>query len=397
MLQSDDKREKSGKSCVCKEIQVALNSLPHTDVVRSPSSPSFADSVLESLRRVFPALKAHCLQLKASSTCLSSSSSTTKPKAQRSQSVMQAQTFSEDEVMAAVFPLLSSGLVRLREESMPTKELNCHSSFSSSDQRTLKGIWAQARREWENSLSDEIHSIAAESRRPFSLLRGEGEKNNYLTTPHYRQTSSALNDTKTNAHTSSSNSDDDDDDDVVIASEKEEVEAVRFLYDSDDLCAAIVAVMDKNSSPSSRPVIPPIAELFSTFKPLLFNNRSSSSKGSNSGKGISPRSRQEEDEAVLRFGSCLDVRKHLQRGGTPISSSLRGKLWWKALCLCSANEGNYDGEGRAVYSCPELRGAYEVLVKEAHRIDLLADEMVVNDVRATAEEPDYFVFEVSQL
>jgi hypothetical protein len=162
--------------------------------------------------------------------------------------------------------------------------------------------------------------------------------------------------------------------------------AAKFLYDSNDLYDAahsLVFKTDKELTPAGfTPFLklPSIQELCQMFSGLgnSFSHLGLDENSSEQGAKVNS-FRYELGERVIQLGTVTDVREHLKRGASP---ALRGRLWRRALCLCAT-------------VCGADRSRYAEVCRELHRLDLASDEMVLHDVMATAEDPSYFVFEVS--
>lgn len=160
---------------------------------------------------------------------------------------------------------------------------------------------------------------------------------------------------------------------------------IKFLYDSDDLYAVISTVLNKScdmqplTAPKPVLLVPSIGELIQRFHEMSCCNHH---LGFDDTIGeVAARfnaSRQEAGEQVLTYGTPNEVREYLKRGSAP---SLRARLWRRSLCLCAE-------------VCATDMARFTLLLSECNRVDLVIDEMVVNDVHATAEDPAYFVFEV---
>jgi hypothetical protein len=87
--------------------------------------------------------------------------------------------------------------------------------------------------------------------------------------------------------------------------------------------------------------------------------------------------RHEEGEAICSSGNALDARVYMRRGVPP---SLRNRIWRLALGLTDSNH--------AIEA-----SAYDQLVSECHRLDLLTDELFIHDIQNIIDDPRFFVFE----
>lgn len=225
----------------------------------------------------------------------------------------------------------------------------------------------ETRISWEQGIKEELLTIVAEQRRPFSIIREKGKLNPLL---------------ETNALQSVPR------------------ESVRFLFDSEDLLETSVAIRNPNMKPShvERKLgmvkinlpLPSLQELIKRYAELSLSLTQlgldegyvcSGGGGGGGGTGGSRyqvcHSRHEEGEAIATCGNAVDARHFLRRGCPP---SLRARIWRLSLAV----EAEVDQEEEAVFA--RLRS-------ECDTFDLLTDELFLHDVQNITDDPRFFVFE----
>ncbi len=168
-------------------------------------------------------------------------------------------------------------------------------------------------------------------------------------------------------------------------------DAVKFLFDSEDLLETGVAVRNFNAKAlhgerylgmitlnlnvlNLQELTARFSELLSCSMPQLGLDEHTAQYGSKLSAV-----RHEEAEALSAAGCMLDARYFMRRGVPP---SLRCKVWRVAMGLC---EEPIAAEER---TCQRLRG-------ECDRLDLLTDELFLHDIQTVIDDPRFFVFEVS--
>eukprot|EP01031_Cornospumella_fuschlensis_P026974 gene26974-32589_t len=239
--------------------------------------------------------------------------------------------------------------------------------------------------QWENGILEELKAISFESKRPFLLTREKGAKNPLIDGGSAQSNNSASNNNNgstTNNTTSASN-----------AGEGEKEEAVKFLFDSEDLMETVLGVKNRNlkdsalnrqvglmqvsfSSLTLAEVADRYAELSSAYSQIGVDDIQTTGAGGLGGTRFLLQ-RQEEAEAALAAGSMLQARSFLRRGCPP---SLRARIWRLA---CGLPERSLNLEEQSFL---RLRG-------EVDRLDLLTDELFLFDLQTVLDDPRFFVFE----
>lgn len=169
------------------------------------------------------------------------------------------------------------------------------------------------------------------------------------------------------------------------------MDAVKFLFDSEDLLETGVAIRNYNCRRnhvergiglinlslkvlSFSEIATRYAELISSNMPQLGMDELTVQYGSKLSS-----LRHEDMELICSTGCMLDARLFLRRGAPP---SLRGKIWRVALGLCEENVAFEDV-------------VFHKLRRDCDRSDLLSDELFLHDIQTVVDDPRFFVFEVS--
>lgn len=166
-------------------------------------------------------------------------------------------------------------------------------------------------------------------------------------------------------------------------------EAVKFLFDSEDLLETGVAIQNPNMSPVQAdrymgmlklnlPVMD-LEKVIETYSEMsCLEGQFGVDEGNPSLGSKFCASRHDEGESVLQQGSILDARHYARRGVPP---GLRARIWRRC---CGFHEEALPSEEQVF-----LRQRYEI-----DRLDLLTDELFLHDIQTVIDDPRYFIFEV---
>lgn len=167
-------------------------------------------------------------------------------------------------------------------------------------------------------------------------------------------------------------------------------EAVKFLFDSEDLMETIISIRNPNlkavhidrymglmklnvSTLDIERLTKRFAELHISYSQLGLDDTHANAQGF---KLLAQR--HEEGEAIIANGSISEARKFLRRG-CPLS--LRARMWRLA---CGLHEKPTSLEEQHF-----LR-----LRRQCDRMDLVTDELFMHDIQTVLDDPRFFVFEV---
>jgi hypothetical protein len=265
----------------------------------------------------------------------------------------------------------------------------------------------EARENWEAGVNEELLAVIAESRREYLLVRPQGSVNRKLEHIADDAPSSASSNPETSGNTTGVTQ-------VTIQptpmtnTHVAPLEEVRFLYDSDDLFEALVAIRNPNMKQAYEDRIigqiklnlqtPNNAELcllFPELNPSILVNLIVMHALiifllAVTQVGIDDKSaalgnklcfvRHDEADMMCANSCCpiLDARRYLKRGCLP---SYRAKLYRAALQLPED-------------VCVSEQVVFAQLRMECDRIDLLTDDLYLHDVQNIIDDTRFFVFEV---
>lgn len=166
-------------------------------------------------------------------------------------------------------------------------------------------------------------------------------------------------------------------------------EAVKFLFDSEDLLETGLAILNPNMNPVTMdrymgllklnlPVmdLEKVIEAYSEMSCLEAQFGVDEGNPALGAKFCA--SRHDEGESVLQQGSILDARHYARRGVPP---GLRARIWRRC---CGFHDEALPSEEQVF-----LRQRCEI-----DRLDLLTDELFLHDIQTVIDDPRYFIFEV---
>jgi hypothetical protein len=167
-------------------------------------------------------------------------------------------------------------------------------------------------------------------------------------------------------------------------------DAVKFLFDSEDLLETGLAIRNFNCKRNHierglglinlsmkvlnfNDIATKYIDFVSSSMPQLGMDELTAQYGSKLNS-----MRHEDAESICSAGSMLDACLFLRRGAPP---SLRSKIWRVALGLCEEH-------------VPSEDILFQKLRRDCDRLDLLTDELFMHDIQTVTDDPRFFVFEV---
>ena len=217
----------------------------------------------------------------------------------------------------------------------------------------------QIRIEWEQGIKEELMAIAQETARPFTIARAPNLLNRYLAGEIPRLDG-------TNARR----------------------DAVRFLFDSEDLLETGIGIRSPNAKAElacqimgmiklhlRTPSLYDLQKKYSDLSQSLTQLGLDECKEAWGAKFLV--SRHEEGAATAAYGTALEARKYMRRGVPP---SLRPRIWRLALALPDSPAEDEENN-------------FTTLRSYCEQLDNLTDSLYIHDVDNVADDPRFFVFE----